>query len=391
MQQIHKSNLEKQLLYFTSPSVAEDRSLLFFIGEKEGCPNVYSYDFSTGQEKKLTTNSAGILKSYVYFWGDEKKGLGKASISLDCRRKKIYYIQDNNIFTADEKGNVKKLNMIPEGQVTAFTHVSRDGRFLCVPTTDKRALEFTEEEIKSQKILYDIDERVRVENLCSYIHIYDTETGEEHRCEKVEKAWITHVQFSPVDSNLILYNHEYCSDSGIRRMWLWNGKSHIPLRDEGEGRNRQDWTCHEMWQPDGNYIIYHGRYTSGISYVGRVSVDLSDRQEISLPQEYQQYGHFTVAGRHNNWLVSDGYYRQDLKDNFWAGRFISLIQIRWEEKHAKWYPLCLHGSDWSSQDCHPHPIFDGKDEGICFTSNESGKRRIYYISVSGKDIKKIIV
>jgi hypothetical protein len=145
--------------------------------------------------------------------------------------------------------------------MTAFTHVSADGTRLCVPTTDARALD--DEVLLKGKPDYDIDERVQKESLSSYLRVYDTATGKEILCEQVPKAWITHVQFSPRDHNMILYNHEWCSDCGIRRMWLWDGHRHIRLRTEGEGRSRADWTCHEMWERDGSAIIYHGSYHHG--------------------------------------------------------------------------------------------------------------------------------
>jgi hypothetical protein len=124
----------------------------------------------------------------------------------------------------------------------------------------------------------------------------------------VPKAWITHVQFSPVDPTLVLYNHEWPADCGIRRMWLWNGSKHIRLRHEGDGRNRQDWACHEMWERDGKGIIYHGSYHQGTAYIGRVNADGSGLTEIKLPKEWRRYGHYTGAGR--GWLVTDGNYTE---------------------------------------------------------------------------------
>ena len=325
------------------------------------------------------------MKSYVYFWGSEGVGLSKASVSLDTRTKKVYYIQDNKVFVTDCEGNTRFLNALPEGQVTAFTHVSADGKKLCVPTSDARTLAFTEEEQEAQRIIDDIDQRVQTEGLNSYIRVYCTETGKELVCEKVEKAWITHVQFSPYDDALILYNHEYCADAGIRRMWLWDGKQHRALRSEDEVRDRADWTCHEMWQPDGKSIIYHGKYNGkekNLSYIGRVSLDGTDVTEITLPEQYQLYGHFIVACRHDNWLVTDGYY-QDLisQEGDWAGSYITLLKIDWDNKKIDWMPLIKHGSSWQSQDVHPHPIFAADDRSIYFTTDKRGKREIVNIGI----------
>ena len=166
-------------------------------------------------------------------------------------------------------------------------------------------------EVISDKPDYDIDERVRTEGLSSWINVFDTQSGELIAREQVKQAWITHVQFSPLDSRHVLYNHEWPSDCGIRRMWLWDGERHIRLRHEGDGRSKADWTCHEMWQADGKYIIYHGKYADGRAYVGRVDPNGRDPVEIALPDAYHRYGHFTAGNRHNDWLVTDGYYHPE--------------------------------------------------------------------------------
>lgn len=102
--------------------------------------------------------------------------------------------------------------------MTAFTHISADGTRLCIPTTDAHALDG--DSILSGKPNYDIDKRVRDERLSSYLRVFDTRTGKEILCERVPQTWITHVQFSPIDNQLILYNNEWPSDCGIRRIWL---------------------------------------------------------------------------------------------------------------------------------------------------------------------------
>jgi len=293
----HKSNPWKstalktdnnQLLYFTSTSLLRDDRHLIFLSDQTGNPNIFMRDLKTGKERQLSNNQEGILKSYVYFDGMPYKGLGKASISLDPGKGLVYYLQGYDIMVVDTSGVRRKLGEYPHGQMTAFTNVSADGTRLCVPTTDARALDG--DQLLKGKPDYDIDKRVQDENLSSWLRVYDTKTGKQISCERVQKGWITHVQFSPIDNSLILYNYEYTADSGTRRMWLWDGKKHLQLRDEGDGRSRYDWTCHEMWQRDGKAIIYHGNYNKGSSYIGRINPDGSGRIEITLPAGWKRYG-----------------------------------------------------------------------------------------------------
>ena len=359
-----------QLLYFTSSSLTADDRHLVFISDRTGRPNLFVRDLPTGSERQLTTNTEGVLKSYVYFNGLPYRGFGKASVSLEPRTGTAYYIQGREIRAVTLAGEDRTLALLPANQMTAFTHVSADGSRLCVPTTEARALD--DDKPLPLKPPYDIDARVQKEHLSSYLHIYDTATGRELSCERVPNAWVTHVQFSPRDPRLILYNHEYCADSGIRRMWLWDGRQHLRLRTEGAGRSRNDWACHEMWERDGSAIIYHGNYTNGPTFIGRVLPDGAGTVEIALPAEWNRYGHFTVG--HPGELVTDGCYVRSGDPNRFGGNWISVVRVDWTAGRYEWIPLCQHNSSWTSQDSHPHPIFNHGADAVYFTSEVQGPR-----------------
>ena len=369
----------EQLLYFTSSSILADDSRIVFISDRTGHPNLFLRDLRSGEERQLSHNTEGILKSYVYFLGTPYRGFGKASVSLHAESGTVYYIQGREIRKVTADGLERTLASYPEGQMTAFTHVSTDGKFLCVPTVDARTLDGDRQ--LSGSLEYAIDERVQAEGLSSYLRVYDTETGEQVRCERVEKGWVTHVQFAPHDSNVILYNHEYVvAECGVRRMWLFDGKKHTRLRTLGEGRQLADWVCHEMWERDGSAIIYHGKHHEGCSFIGRVRPDGTGLVEIPLPAHYKRYGHFTVGSP--GVLISDGYYEEPGDKPTRGGDWISRLDVNWAQGEARWSPLCRNSSSWDSQDSHPHPIIDHGMTHAYFTSDKEGKRAIYRIKIS---------
>lgn len=388
-----------QLLYFTTSSVTVDGRHLVAVRESaDGNPNIVSVNLKTNVERELSLNRDGTLKSYVYFRGNPLRGLGKASISLDAKRGIVYYLQGNDLCSVNFSRQRRVLAHLPDDQVTAFTHISADGKRICVPTTDARALEDEtvegkragenfvggkRNEIISDKPTYDIDERVRTEKLNSYIRVFDTETGAQIACERVPEAWITHVQFSPNNPDWILYNHEWPSDCGIRRLWLWDGKTHRRLRTEGGTRSRKDWACHEMWTADGKYVIYHGKFADGTAFIGRVSPEGGDNIEIALPKEYHRYGHFTAGTVHSDWLVSDGYWHPPgaPENGLWGGEWITKLKVNWEAGEIEWTPLCTHRSAWDCQDSHPHPIYSPGDKFVYFTSNAGGGRSVWRVEV----------
>jgi oligogalacturonide lyase len=389
-----------QLLYFTSTSVLHggDGGLVF-ISDRSGHPNLFHLDLRSGAERQLTDNSEGTLMAYVYFGGAPNRGFGKASVSLDPVNSIAYYVQGSEIRAAHTDGTERVLAVLPAGQVTAFTHVSQDGTRLCVPTTDARVLDGAAEPLpdgvdvpsyyETQDPSYDVDERVQVEGLSSYLRVYHTTTGDEIDVVPVPRAWVTHVQFSPSDNSQILYNHEYCSDAGVRRVWLWDGMRHRPLRDEAAtsafdpARSRHDWITHETWQRDGAYAIYHGglgsRYHEPPCFVGRVNIaDTADRQEVLFDDDWNQYGHFSVglAGQ----LVTDGYYRTPETADGW-GQWITIAHVDWDARTIEWDPLTRHGSSWTTQDAHPHPIFDHACSAVYFTSDHGGSRAVYRVDL----------
>jgi len=241
---------------------------------------------------------------------------------------------------------------------------------------------------------FSIDQKIRKHNLNSYLRVYEAKTGHLLDCQTVPGAWITHVSFCPKNENTILYNHEWAStDMGIRRMWIWNGSRHIRLRKEEGVRKRNDFICHEVWDANGEFIIYHGRYLNGLCFLGRVDPDGQNTVEIEFPPDYKREGHFTPGK--NGYLVTDGFYenrrlperirfkikRTFKKETAFCGRHITLVKVDWEKRTIDWFPLCRHGSDWSCQESHPHPLFDTQGTFVHFNSNRGGKNSIFRTAV----------
>jgi len=274
--------------------------------------------------------------------------------------------------------------------------------------TDGRILDFdpdTEGYGLDKRPVYNIDGRVQEEKLNSYLCVYDTSTGRMLYEKTVPLCWITHVQFNPVDPNVIMFNHEWpCFDCGIRRIWIYDHGKDVIMRVRNEGtdtlgntnghaRRAADWVCHEMWSDDGKVIIYHGGYADGPAMVGKYDMEARRYWEIALPEEYAAYGHFTMD--HQQVLCCDGYFkfpddvkvvRENSTDNGpdphkKDGEYISRVVPHWEEGRLEWIPLCKHQSDWLGQDAHPHPIYNHGGDTIFFNSRSGKYVKVYKIMV----------
>ncbi len=380
-ERLTRGDAEEQLLYFTTSSLDSADANLWFISDRSGSPNVHVLDLASGDQRRLTDNARGRMWQYQGFAGEPGRGLAVWSVALDAASGRLYFIQDNAIRSVDPDGTIRELAPLPNDQITAFIDVSRCGRFLCVPTTDARALVAPTAEGCAPGGPHAIDQRCQDEGLNSFLHVYDTATGTEVDRIAVPRCWITHVQFRPDTSGHILYNHEWPANAGVRRMWLWDGERHRCIRPAGDGRRPDDWACHEVWTPAGDAVVYHGSFHDGPAMVGRWRVADNMRTEIPLPARFTRYGHFQIGPERDDLLVCDGYYEQD-EDEPGAARWLSLQAVDWDAGTVDWTPLCPHGSPWRDQDDHPHPIFDHAAKHIYFTgSTPAGRRAVYRIAI----------
>lgn len=374
------------LVYFTSNSLLSDDRRIILIQKKEGTRNLFVMDLDSGETRQITDCTGKddpdvmSVQAVRSAWDNIIDG----SVIVHSPSGRVYYVQGRKICRTDLEGNVKVLAYVPLDMSNGVMHVSADGKKLLVSTTDVRAYEGYDGTNNAI-----IDHNVQSLGLSSQLRVYDTESGEALVCEQVPRAWITHVQFAPEDDNVILYNHEWPSDCGIRRIWLWNGGEHVLVRPEGGPRSREDWTCHEMWERSGSNLIYHGGYKNGLYYVGKATIpDLTNLrdirlEEIAFPHEYVKYGHFTVSNTRA--LVTDGYY-QTPGETGRGGRWITILKPDWDAKTIEWIPLCQHGSNWQGQESHPHPIFNHAANAVYFNSNKEGYRAVYRVDVSGLDL-----
>jgi hypothetical protein len=374
------------LVYFTSNSLLADDRRIVLIQKQDGCRNLFLMDMASGEIRKLTncTGREEYPAKNSRFMQNDYDNITDGSVIVHSESGKAYYVQGRKICRTDINGKVRVLAHIPAGKANSVMHVSADGKKLLVATSDVR--EFKDYDGANSAV---IDYTVQSLGLSSQLRVYDTDSGEELVNENINRAWVTHVQFAPENDRVIMYNHEWPADCGIRRIWIWNGEEHVMVRPEGEGRSREDWTCHEMWERSGSNLIYHGGYKGGRFYVGKATIpnlyrlDDISLNEIAFPPEYVKYGHFTVSNTRA--LVTDGYY-QAPGEGPGRSRWISILKPDWERKTIEWIPLCEHGSDWQGQESHPHPIFNHAGNAVYFNSNKEGFRAVYKVDVSGLDL-----
>ncbi|TDF89797.1 oligogalacturonate lyase family protein [Paenibacillus piri] len=370
-------------LYFTSSSFsADNRHILYISDTGTDSPNLFKLALDNGSAVQLTDNRDGFMKSYVYYDGNPYRGLAKASPSFAPAAGKLLYIQGNEARLLDISSlDERVIYVLPERVMTGFTHLSGDGRYACIPYIDAEAFEVGEGNPFGL-----IREKVKKERLSSQIIVVDTTTG-EILYSFTHQGWVTHVQFHPNDPNIVLFNHE----GGMveQRIWLYDHGVITKVRDQSDG-GPSLWICHEMWAGEGKAVIYHGTrgvpndpamndnsrdHGQVVSFVGYMDTSDGQYAEVNFLPEMTAYGHFT-AGTDDTMLVTDGII---------DAHSIHLCRMDWQRRELGMTLLCRHGSSFTVQDVHPHPIFSHDDRYILFTSdahNERTKGNVYLVDLN---------
>jgi len=350
-----------QHLYFTSPSVTADDRWLVFLSDRSGSPNLYAIDRGTGAIRRLSANTSGLLRSYVYPQGG-LRGLSKASPCLDAYRNRVYYLRDDTVYAVDLDETPPAEQVIcrmPEPWYGAFTHISPDGATLCIPCTDPRA--FVDPAQTQWEQMRKVPGRMERERLRSRICCVDVATGTMRVAAEVP-FWVTHVQFDPAGTGRLLFNREGFVENGNHpphnRIWCLepDGECH-PLSPEPPG----EWRSHENWALDGESILYHGG-RDGRSFLASRRWDGTLIREITLDVGFW---HATGAPDGRRLFV-------DRPDGF-----ISAVDPLAPENPI--VDICRHDSSVENQDAHPHPIVTASGRSLIFTSIRTGSCQVYEV------------
>ncbi|MBS0664521.1 MAG: hypothetical protein JSR48_14740, partial [Verrucomicrobia bacterium] len=400
-----------QLLYFTTYSLTADGTLLAAI------TNAYSphpagaslarIDRATGRMEPLAEFPGPALQSYPYFARprstDPKEdylyngpvaphGLNKSSPCLHSASGNLYFVWGR----ADGWGQLDGVNLrtgarravaeIPPDRTVGYCHLDASGEHVLLSLADHRILEFGERRTGNREM----SENYARLGLTTQVAEVEVATGRlTVRWE--EPAWVTHVQYHPRRRDVILYNHEWTWPLGLERIWLKaDGASRVQVRRAGRPiRFRQspdlglDDVAHEVWQEDGDAVIYHGVRWDGGTYpeqfVGRAPVDPgAPLREISIPASAASfYGHF-FPSRQGDFVITDAI-ADEAGVTRRRGNLISRLNLDWEHGRMEVVPLCASDTSWLTQDNHPHPVLSPDQREVLFTSDRSGVRQIYSV------------
>ncbi len=400
-----------QLLYFTTYSVTADGRTLAAItnawsDHPEGA-SLARIDRATGQMEPLAIFPGPALQAYPYFArprsADPKQdylfngtvathGLNKSSPCLDPATGDLYFVwgrpdgwgQLDAVSLRD--GRRRTIAEIPPDRTVGYTHLDPAGTHVLLSLADRRILDFGAVRQGNREM----SEKYAQLGLTTQLGEVELATG-RMTIRWEEPAWVTHVQYHPRRRDLVLYNHEWTWPLGLERIWLKaDGGERVPVRRADRPiRFRTspdlgtDDVAHEVWQENGEAVIYHGvRWDAGEypeQFVGRAPVDPAQPlQEISIPRDRPSfYGHF-FPSRQGDFVITDAI-ADETGQRQRRGNLIARLNPDWERGTMEVVPLCVSGTSWHTQDNHPHPVLTPDQREVLFTSDVSGVRQIYSV------------
>ena len=403
-----------QLLYFTSGSLTADGAVLAAItnaysAHPEGA-SLARIARASGAMEPLAVFSGPAMQAYPYFARPRSAnpaedylfngtvathGLNKSSPCLHPATGNLFFVwgREDGWGQLDcvnlRDGRRRMLAEIRPERTVGYCHLDAAGEHLLLSLADARILEFGAKRKGNQEMSANYAKF----GLTTQIAEVEVATGRlTVRWE--EPAWVTHVQYHPLRRDLVLYNHEWTWPLGTERIWLKSDKaprSQVrpagrPIRFRVSPDPGLDDVAHEVWQEDGQAVIYHGvRWDAGEypeQFVGRAPVaGAAPLSEISIPRDAASfYGHF-FPSRAGDFVITDALASEAGKKQR-RGNLIARLDLDWANGGMEVVPLCASNTSWHTQDNHPHPVLSPDQREVLFTSDDDGVRRIYSVPAS---------
>jgi len=324
-------------LYFTSPTFTKNMDwLIYGSDQEEGRFNLYKVKFSSFESVQIT----------------EGGGIWTHGATIAPDGSEVFFSRDDNHIWAVDLETLEEREVwhMEEAASVGYLSASPDGDYLTFAFSWERLWEM---ELSSEELTERFPR-------CG-VAVVRTD-GSEAWLAVDANVLISHAQFCPDDSNLILYCHEGPWHR-VQRMWLVHrdGTSCAPLyaqaSNEGVG--------HEFWGDGGRrvyFTAYGGRAPQGLWAINRSA----GAPTCVLAGPTHAHG---TAGPDEDIFVVDECFGD--RDHLWVA-----YEGSWEPKM-----LCRTGSSWAKQKLHPHPRFLPTGKAVLFTSDRTGSGELYMVSV----------
>lgn len=337
--------------YFTKTLIDEDNQYMLLGSNRSGSMQMYTFRFNDGQMVQIT---------------DEEKVVPFSSV-LDARHHIVYYFADRMLRSVRlDTLEVEELMEIPRGFRSSDLSIDNEGAYLAFSYVEDMELCTANDAIYS-----DMREKY-FRRPTSIVIRYDLAKKSPFVLWG-EQQWISHVNISPVDPNVVLFCHD---GPWLQVHRLWTARADLdkvyPLIDQKVILER---IGHEFFTASGKVgaqYSYRDQVGEAFYRHGDIFVNTDGTDERRYYYPYSRPAHIQMNYAESLGVGDRAHIRQDMKDH---NNYVALL--RYEGQSIEVGLLCPHGTSWRSQMSHPHPLFTRDDRYVLFSSERNGRTNVY--------------
>lgn len=336
-------------LYFTNPGWWDGGRRLLFGSDRENRTNLFSVELATGVITQLTDldmppppaetsflfASVNPVRDEAYFWH------GPVLKALDLRT-----LAQRDLAEA------------PPGFLPNMTNVTADGRAVCTVVYEDLTGRFEVDLLHGYRGFREYWAARPVSRVLAV-----DAGGGGARTVFEERAWIGHVNTSPVRPGTLTFCHEGPWEEVDQRIWGLDLDTGRAWRIRPTAKGEQ--VGHEYWLADGERIGYHGD-RNGQAFFGFAAVDDASHREFPAPGGSWHYFSLDDA-----LVIGDGH----------AGEPFLMLWQRAGVRFTAPRRLLRHGGSFHTQQTHVHPRFSPDGRTIVYTTDASGYGQVCSVTV----------
>ena len=322
-------------------------------GDKHNGKQIYTIDLEDGSLNQVT-HQHGNMRGEI---------LARKSANI------YYQIKDSVYVTNALTGKTDLITVFPDNFQAGVVSVNANETLLAGTYSGAVKKEIYDKFPEKR----DYFNRIYEAKLPHVLFTVNIETGEIDTLHQ-DNAWLNHVQFSPVDPEMLMFCHEGPWHK-VDRIWTINTKTKNITKIHRRTVNREI-AGHEFWSPDGKQIWYDLQVPRGETfYLASNNLDTTDFRKYGLVRNEWSV-HYTISPSQKLFAGDGGHEGSVAKAP--DGKWIYLFKQEGDSlKSTKLVSLKEH--DYGLE---PNVHFTPDESHIIFRANFEGKSQIYAVDLN---------
>lgn len=323
---------------------------ILFGSDRGGKSNLYSVDLQTAGITQHTDSDLTPDTSFLF-------------ATINPTRPEAYFWRGNQVFAVDLVKNQERLLHKSDANFMAGPlSVTADGKFIVTAISQHPADRLALDLLGSGSGFREYWESKPESRLMS-IPIDGGQAREIYR----ERCWLGHVQASPTQAHIAMFNHEGPEGEVDQRNWGIDLRLGKPWAIR-PSRERAGKVNSAYWFPDGVTVAYRVETAAGQRFAGRTRFDVGQALEYPINGPMDQ-----LRSIGQDLLIADGG-RADPARTIRAWRWNG---VNYDGPRT----LCEHGASYHVPMLHPRPVLSSDGKRIVFTSDRGGYAQVHDVEL----------